>query len=143
MAAALAARFEARLSLIYVQMLPAMMFVGGPPPQSVLDDMDAQARALLEEWRRDAVALGAAQTEATLAYGVAFDEIVRFADARRADVLVLGTHGRTSLKHVLLGSVAEKVVRYARCPVLTLHGDEGLQEGTGAAAEDAPRAPAP
>jgi nucleotide-binding universal stress UspA family protein len=45
---------------------------------------------------------------------------VRIAEERGADLIVMGTHGRTGLQHVLLGSVAEKVVRLAPCPVLTV-----------------------
>jgi universal stress protein A len=47
--------------------------------------------------------------------------IIQLAAERRVDVIVMGTHGRTGLKHLLLGSVAEKVVRLAPCPVLTVH----------------------
>ena len=56
-----------------------------------------------------------------LAIGVAFDEIVRTARRLKCDLIVLATHGRTGLKHVLMGSVAENVVRRAPCPVLTVH----------------------
>jgi nucleotide-binding universal stress UspA family protein len=48
-------------------------------------------------------------------------EIVRIAEEEKADLIVLPTHGRTGLSHVFFGSVAEKVVRRAECPVLTLH----------------------
>lgn len=48
-------------------------------------------------------------------------EIVRLAKEEKADLVVLPTHGRTGLSHVFFGSVAEKVVRHAECPVLTLH----------------------
>jgi universal stress protein A len=48
-------------------------------------------------------------------------EIVRMAKEEKADLVVLPTHGRTGLSHVFFGSVAEKVVRHAECPVLTLH----------------------
>lgn len=57
-----------------------------------------------------------------LADGVAHDQIVRVARARRADLLVLGTHGRTGLAKVFLGSVASRVVAAAPCPVLTVRG---------------------
>jgi nucleotide-binding universal stress UspA family protein len=49
------------------------------------------------------------------------DEIVSYADAHEVNLIVMGTRGRTGLAHLLMGSVAEKVVRSAPCPVLTLH----------------------
>jgi universal stress protein A len=49
------------------------------------------------------------------------NEIVRLAKEEKSDLIILPTHGRTGLSHVFLGSVAEKVVRHAECPVLTLH----------------------
>jgi nucleotide-binding universal stress UspA family protein len=54
------------------------------------------------------------------ASGQPADTIVRIAEERQIDLIVMGTHGRTGLQHVLLGSVAEKVVRLAPCPVLTV-----------------------
>jgi nucleotide-binding universal stress UspA family protein len=48
-------------------------------------------------------------------------EIVRLAKEEKSDLIVLPTHGRTGLTHLFFGSVAEKVVRHAVCPVLTLH----------------------
>ncbi len=58
--------------------------------------------------------------EVEIAAGHPADTIVRVAHERHADLIVMGTHGRTGLQHVLLGSVAEKVVRLAPCPVLTV-----------------------
>jgi universal stress protein A len=52
--------------------------------------------------------------------GVAFVEIVDHVRAEKIDLVVMGTHGRGGLEHILLGSVAEKVVRRAPCPVLTI-----------------------
>lgn len=54
--------------------------------------------------------------------GVVPDEIIRFARSKRADVVVMGTHGRSGFKKLLLGSVAGRVVAGARCPVMTVHG---------------------
>ena len=55
-----------------------------------------------------------------IAAGHPAETIVRVAQDKSADLIVMGTHGRTGLQHVLLGSVAEKVVRLAPCPVLTV-----------------------
>uniref|UniRef100_UPI0030EB9E98 universal stress protein n=1 Tax=Symmachiella dynata TaxID=2527995 RepID=UPI0030EB9E98 len=52
-----------------------------------------------------------------------FSEILQYAKAKDIDLIVLGTHGRTGISHLLIGSVAEKVVRKARCPVLTVPSD--------------------
>jgi universal stress protein A len=58
--------------------------------------------------------------DADVAAGPPAETIVRMAHERSADLIVMGTRGRTGLSHVLLGSVAEKVVRLAPCPVLTV-----------------------
>lgn len=52
--------------------------------------------------------------------GAPFLEIIRYARERNMDLIVLGTHGRGALAHVLMGNVAERVVRKAPCPVLTI-----------------------
>ena len=59
----------------------------------------------------------------TACTGAPFLEILRYAKEKEVDLIVLGTHGRTGLSHVLLGSVAERVVRSAPCPVLTVRPD--------------------
>jgi nucleotide-binding universal stress UspA family protein len=58
--------------------------------------------------------------EHRLVMGTAADDIVRVADEEGADLIVIGTHGRTGLMRVLMGSVAESVMRLATCPVLTV-----------------------
>ena len=52
------------------------------------------------------------------------DEIVQYADQEDIDLIVMGTHGRVRVAHLLMGSVAEQVVRTARCPVMTIHQPE-------------------
>jgi nucleotide-binding universal stress UspA family protein len=61
-----------------------------------------------------------AQVVSQLATGAAFVEIVRYAREHDADLIVIGTHGRTGMSHLLIGSCAERVVRKASCPVLTV-----------------------
>jgi nucleotide-binding universal stress UspA family protein len=56
--------------------------------------------------------------------GSPYAEICGYADDTGIDLIVIGTHGRSGLSHVLLGSVAEKVVRKANCPVLTVRPNE-------------------
>jgi len=58
----------------------------------------------------------------TLLEGIAHEQIVRFARSKRVDVIVMGTHGRSGLAKLFLGSVAGRVVAAATCPVLTVRG---------------------
>jgi universal stress protein A len=64
----------------------------------------------------------------TVAYavhlGIAWQEICRYAESEKIDLIIIGTHGYTGLLHVLIGSVAERVVQHAPCPVLTVKTNE-------------------
>jgi len=62
--------------------------------------------------------------ETALTTGVPFEEILHMAKERAADLIVIGTHGRTGLDHLIFGSTAERVVRSALCPVLTIRVPE-------------------
>lgn len=74
-----------------------------------------QLRGLLDKAKKAGV-----RTTTLLVEGVPAESLVRAARAKHADVLVIGTHGRTGLQRLLLGSVAARVVAIARCPVLTV-----------------------
>ncbi len=60
------------------------------------------------------------QIEALVVQGIPFAEIISIAKTNKVDMIVMGTHGRTGLAHIMIGSVSEKVVRKAHCPVLTV-----------------------
>ena len=60
------------------------------------------------------------QVYRTTRVGAPIDEITKYAKEHHIDLIVQGTHGRRGIKHMLLGSVAENIVRYAPCPVLTV-----------------------
>jgi nucleotide-binding universal stress UspA family protein len=62
--------------------------------------------------------------ETMIVTGIPVEEIVRLGKELPADLIIMGTHGRTGIAHSLLGSVAEKVVRRASCPVLTVRQEE-------------------
>jgi nucleotide-binding universal stress UspA family protein len=60
------------------------------------------------------------QIEALVVRGIPFAEIISIAKGNKVDMIVMGTHGRTGIAHIMIGSVSEKVVRKAHCPVLTV-----------------------
>jgi nucleotide-binding universal stress UspA family protein len=59
-----------------------------------------------------------------VAVGTPYHKIVEMAAAEKVDLIVMATHGRTGLSHMVMGSVAERVVRTAPCPVLTMRATE-------------------
>ena len=61
-----------------------------------------------------------------LKHGTPWEAIVAWADAHRVDLIVMPTHGRSGIKHLLLGSVAERVVQHAHCPVLVIRNGKAL-----------------
>ena len=66
------------------------------------------------------MARGTVQVETQVMVGEPFADICQSAAQEQADLIIMGSHGRTGLSHVLLGSVAERVVRHAPCPVLVV-----------------------
>jgi universal stress protein A len=112
----------ATLDLVHVT---GEMALTVPPPLDVLPlpiDMaaimaEAGTRMSAEE---DRVRAQGVTCESNVLVGRADTEIVSHADRTHADLVILGTHGRSGLSHALLGSVAEKVVQHAHCPVLTI-----------------------
>src|SRR5262245_4543810 len=125
--AAFAEKFGAEVYLLHVVQDLALFIpeavLAAPPMMPPVEQFVAAARAALERVAREAHAPGVV-LRPEVAEGLPFDEIVRLARDRNVDLIVMGTHGHTGLAHVLMGSVAEKVVRRAPCPVLTVRHPE-------------------
>lgn len=118
----MARRFAARMTILHVYSAPVYIGAFGDAyalPPEVMEKIRADAERALENLRLRAVKEGIT-AEPLAVEGIAPDLIVAAARSRHADLIVMGTHGRTGLKHLLLGSVAERVVRTAECPVLTV-----------------------
>jgi universal stress protein A len=122
----LARRFEAELVLAHVYEPIAYALPEGyvlfTPTQ--LANLLTELQRLLANAKKDAEAAGVPRVETKQLQGAVAPEIINFAREGKFDLIVMGTHGRTGLKHAFLGSVAEKVLRQAPCPVLTLRATE-------------------
>jgi nucleotide-binding universal stress UspA family protein len=118
-AIALAQKLQARVTLLHVIQPPAIVNVEGGlwPTSTFLQDLEAAVTRDMEGYLARVTAAGL-EGEMVVVHGVPFQEILDTAKASQVDLIIMGTHGRTGLTHVFLGSVAEKVVRLAPCPVL-------------------------
>lgn len=119
-AVALAARLGASLHVLHVREDPvvtALWAEGYVDTESLAAARDAEATRDLQA-ELTAAGAGAATWDVTA--GPVSATIVRVARDRDADLIVMGTHGRTGMAHVLMGSIAEQVMRAAGCPVLTI-----------------------
>ncbi len=114
---------RADLTIVHVYM-PVIPLAGEgyAAPQvydQMLTEIRAEAQRQLDRLVTKAKRAGA-RAKGLLLEGVPHDRIVRAARSMRADLIVLGTHGRTGLGRVFLGSVATRVITLAPCPVLTI-----------------------
>lgn len=121
-ALAMAEKWVSRVVLLHV--VPAPSY---PPlvTSSYFDLADFESRLQADAEARAAEFLAnvnqqSVQIDTQVVVGEPFSDICRVADHTKADLIVMGSHGRTGLSHVLLGSVAERVVRHAPCPVLVV-----------------------
>jgi nucleotide-binding universal stress UspA family protein len=126
-AAAFAERFSAELYLLHVVqnlalVMPDILTMDAaalPSPEQFTPAVEAGFDRLIEENKLEKL-----QVRREIREGTPFYEIIRFAREADIDLIVMGTHGHSGLAHVLLGSVTEKVVRKAPCPVLTVRHAE-------------------
>jgi len=128
----LATLLGAHVTLLHVYQLPMPEPVMGASYLSneLVQAIEASAQGslvaakaeALRRWKGSAEAI-----ETVLAIGTPYLGIIEEARRGAHDLIVMGTHGRTGLKHMLIGSVAERVVRTADCPVLTVRGKLGAQ----------------
>ena len=117
-----AKRYGAKLYLIHV-IYDVVKTSGWYVPHVSLDemykDMKKDALGQLEKYFVDEMR-GFKDVEHVVLTGIPYQEISRFAEEEKVDLIVIGTHGKTGLDRMLFGSTAEQVVRHAPCPVITV-----------------------
>lgn len=126
-----AKQYGARLVALHVidrrweeQARGAFAEIGQEAIQTVRQGYGEEARRILQEVA-DAATHAGIGVETRTNTGLPFEEIVRVGRGLPADLIIMGTHGRTGVSHDLLGSVAENVVRNSPCPVLIVRLEEG------------------
>jgi nucleotide-binding universal stress UspA family protein len=120
-AASIAQAYGAELVLLHV--LPQVHYpLRGLGMASAFPHLQEELHTRAKERLQAALATvsGVTKIDTELRDGEAYDGVLACAKERHADLIVLGTHGYTGLRHALLGSTAERVVRLAECPVLTV-----------------------
>lgn len=119
----LALHFSTELYLVHVLSLvpiaEASAYYPGATDSSVLEEMKTSAKNSLQEIVEQRVPKEL-HTHQIVELGGAADEIIRIGEEEKVDLIVIATHGQTGWRHLVFGSVAEKVVRLAQCPVLTI-----------------------
>lgn len=125
-----AQRFDARITLLSVLEelpLPSLSYEHLPSfaPESFYEETERRSRTTLNEILEHRIP-APHRGQALIRRGVPNLEIVRVAEEEGFDLIVICTHGHTGLRHAFLGSVTEKVVRQAPCPVLTVRA--GVEE---------------
>lgn len=128
----LANESDADLVLAHSWYVPPMMFAGEPTfSPDLFQVMSEDAKKGLEVSLQEAKGLGARRVSSKLLTGAPWYEVVEMLDADSSfDLVVMGTHGRTGMSRVLLGSVAEKIVRHAPCSVLCVRPDATAKQFT-------------
>ena len=119
MAISLAKKLGSRITLLHAihEVYIGVGEMAAALPPSYIEDIEAEVEREMQGYVNKVVEAGL-NGDSVVVHGVPFQSILDAAEDQNIDLIVMGTHGRTGLKHVLLGSVAEKVIRLARCPVL-------------------------
>lgn len=124
MAIHIARAFDAEIILLHVIESPSVTLKSVKNPALLLKGYleAAKARAMQETKKTQETIQqrGNFRTKTEFVEGTPFVEIIRAAKNYKVDMIVMGTHGRTGTSHAIIGSTAEKVVRKASCPVLTV-----------------------
>jgi nucleotide-binding universal stress UspA family protein len=118
----LAEKYGASVNIVYVKepslQVSDMAWVG-VDERSLKDEHVKEAQQNMERIVKEQIPPGLS-ADPEVRIGDAVEEIIRYADDVNADLIVMATHGRSGLSHILMGSTAEQVIRKASCPVLTL-----------------------
>jgi nucleotide-binding universal stress UspA family protein len=109
-----AASYGGEISIVSIVDVPSEFYAEAP---QVVEDLVNKALGYVGDVKKQAETFGV-KAETFVREGEAYQTIIELAKARDVNIIVMGSHGRSGLKRLLMGSVAEKVIGYAPCPVL-------------------------
>ncbi len=122
----LAGRYEAKLHVLHVlEKTPPILTIHSLDlseekiVKTIEDDAKESMNKIVEAVKKEA-GNSKIGIESAIRKGIDYQEITKYADEQNIGTIVIATHGTTGILHTLLGSVAEKVIRYAKCPVLVV-----------------------
>ncbi len=113
---------DGRLLLAHIIHVPQGELYQPDRPTLTFEEGKALAMARMEEIRHKQLA-DCSTCELLVDIGDPYEQLKAIADDRKVDLIVIATHGRTALQHLVMGSVAEKLIRHAPCPVLVVRRD--------------------
>ncbi len=117
----LAKQYGAKLHVLHVlEKIPPILAIRSLDlsRDKIIKSIDSDAQANLDECLKKIKKLGDFEIISVIRKGIDYEEIIKYSKEKKIDIIVLATHGRTGILHTLLGSVAEKVIRYSKIPVL-------------------------
>jgi len=117
----LAEQYSAKLHLLHVlEKTPPILTIHSLDlsEEKIIKSIDDDAKLKLEKAVEKISKKKNIEIVPVIRKGIDYDEIIKYAEKEKIDLIVIATHGRTGILHTLLGSVAEKVIRYSKIPVL-------------------------
>lgn len=122
-AADIAKRYNAKLHLLHVlEKTPPILAIRSLDlsREKILESINSDAKAHMDDCIAKIKKISNVEVHPVIKRGLDYEEIIKYSEDKKIDIIVIATHGRTGLLHTLLGSVAEKVIRYAKIPVLVI-----------------------
>ena len=124
-----AAEYAVELAVEYKAKLHVLNVLEKTPPilairsldlsrEKIIESIDADAKSQLEDSIKIIKKIKNVEIISAIRKGIDYEEIIKYSKDKKIDIIVIATHGRTGILHTLLGSVAEKVIRYSKIPVL-------------------------
>jgi len=140
----LAEKYDARIFIVFVTEDPITYAGLSYPNYSELpltdipfnrlgEDLTTYARERMENFLKKNMTSRGVAYQSTILLGHVAEEIIDYANKETIDLIIIGTHGFKGLNRMLLGSVAEKVIKLAPCPVMTINAYKEQETGTGKA----------